>query len=240
MPLTVAEYLAHLEQELRLRYVGKDVVGHDEAHIRAMLAIGPRITHLPGLDLDVFAAAVWLHNLDRPPEIRLRIESSSFAAVVEEYLELSPFTPELRDDIVVAVVTHSKKHDEPNDSSCLRALRAADKVSRLDPAGALSAAQIHGKRGLYDPTRDPFVVKLGEPGGWPMTVYDDFAGRLMEWPRLLPPEARYLISLEDMRALVSYIKDFAAMVCRRHGLHNGVEDDLRRALGPELYELYAT
>jgi hypothetical protein len=211
------------------------MAGHDASHVLRMIDIGRQITHLPGLDLQVYDVAVWLHNLDRlPAEVRRRPVEQALI----EFLDVSPFSDSERTVIYMAVLAHAKFSSDPEDSDILKALQAADKVDRLGPRGVLTAAQIHAHRPLYDPTRDPFRVQLGE-GGWPFTVYDDIAGRVMEWPLMMPPESRYLISRDRMRGLIGYVRAMADEACQAHGLTNGVEDDLARALGPELYVLYA-
>lgn len=236
--LSNEEYLKWLEKELSPLYSTEAAAGHDVGHVQRMVAMGARITHLPDLDLDAYAAAVWLHNLDRVPELKAKIEESSLHEAALGYLRSSPFGSEVREDIAVAVATHGKKDDEAGDSSLLKALRAADKVDRLGPRGVLTSAMIHAHLPLYDPNRNPFCVELGEDG-WPLTIYDDIAGRLMEWPLLMPTEVRYLIDTDRMRALVAYARGLSEEVCREHGLQNGVEDDLQKALGPEFYALYA-
>lgn len=229
-------YLERLAAELTPAYEARSVVpGHDTSHVLRMIARAPQITHLRDLDQGELAAAIWLHNLDRAPDLGIGLDILEDAS--RKYLAGSPFSDVARQRIAVAAGEHHWKNGKPGDSSVLIALRALDRLDRMNALGVLTAATTHGiDKPLYIP-RDPFRYELDEDGQ-PFSVYDDLAGRIMEFPLLLPPETRYLIDTQGMRDLVAYVRALAGHVCRAHGLENGAERDLLKALGPDLYRKY--
>lgn len=211
------------------------VPAHDITHVQRMCARVPLVTHLPGLDPDELTAAVWLHNLDR--SLVLEIPYDGLEEAAARYLEGSPFSPEARKRIACAVGCHDS-HDHDNGQVVVRALKALDMTDRMNVVGVLTGAMCHGRdKPLYEP-RNPFRYRLTPDGGQPYTVYDDLAGRIMEFPALIEPEARYLIDVSAFRQFVAYVRDLAGYICRVHGLANGIEDDLRKALGSQ-YETFA-
>jgi hypothetical protein len=233
----VSGYLNQLGVTLSLAYDAPAVVpGHDTSHVLRMIAMSPRITHLPGLDQGELAAAIWLHNLDRAPDLVVPLDR--LEEVAHAYLEDSPFSAGARDRIARAAGEHHLKHGKPDDPGILTALRALDRLDRMNALGVLAAAATHGRDKPLYIARDPFRYELDEDGQ-PYSVYDDLAGRIMEFPLLLPPETRYLIDTRGMRDLVAYVRALAGHVCRAHGLENGVEQDLVKALGHDLCRKYA-
>jgi len=236
MANNIGSYLKWLENQLTPAYNARTVIpGHDTSHVLRMIARAPLITHLPDLDQEELRAAIWFHNLDRAPDLGIGLD------ILEKrtlgYLEGSPFSEQAQRRIARAAGEHHAKNGKPDDPSVLTALRALDRLDRMNALGVLTAATTHGiDKPLYIP-RDPFRYELGEDGQ-PYSVYDDLAGRIMEFPLLLPPETRYLIDVQGMRDLVAYVRALAGYVCRAHGLENGVEADLLKALGPYLYRKY--
>lgn len=236
MTETVAGYLAWLSGMLEPFYAtGVVVPGHDVSHVLRMVARAPEVTTLPDLDQGELVAAIWLHNLDRAPALGVSLAEVETASL--RYLTGSPFADDARRRVAVAAGEHSKKHDEPGDSPVLIALRVLDKVDRMNALGVITAAACHGASKPLYVAREPFCYALSD-GGQPYSVYDDIAGRIMEWPAMIPPGLRYLIDVQGMRDVVSYVRNLAGHVCRIHGLTNGVESDLVKALGPDLYALY--
>lgn len=233
---STASYLEWLGRELEPAYTGTVVPGHDVSHVLRMVRRAPEISHLPDLVQDELVAAIWLHNMDRAPALGVGLANLEEAS--RTYLADSPFDPDARQRIAVAAGEHHKKYDEPGDSSVLTALRALDRVDRMNALGVLTSATTHGSDKPLYLIRDPFRYEL-EDDGQPYSVYDDLAGRIMEFPLLMPPGLRYLIDTRGMRDFVSYVRTLADYVCRAHGLENGIELDLMKALGPELYHLYA-
>ena len=230
------EWLDGLAAKLTPAYaLGSVVPGHDVTHVQRMCARIPLVTHLPGLDPDELAAAVWLHNLDRAPA--LGIPYAALGGAARRYLEFSPFGRQARTRIAFAVAVHDRRTTLPSDPDVLRALKALDKTDRMNVVGVLTGAMTHGlDKPLYE-ARNPFRYRL-TADGQPYTVYDDLAGRIMEFPRLIEPEARYLIDVPAFRRFVAYVRDLAGYICQVHGLANGIEDDLRKALGSQ-YETFA-
>lgn len=229
----IPAYLAWLESQLTPAYTARTVIpGHDTSHVLRMIARAPLITHLPDLDQDELRAAIWLHNLDRAPDLNIML--ADIADGARYYLKDSPFTYEAQQRIAEAVGKHDGR--KPG-STLLTALQALDRLDRMNALGVLTAATTHGMdKPLYIP-RNPFRYELGE-GGHPFSVYDDLAGRIMEFPQMIPLEMRYLIDVRGMRDLVAYVRALAGHVCRAHGLRNGVEQDLIKALGRDLYQEY--
>lgn len=233
---TIPAWLAWLENQLTPAYEARTVVpGHDTSHVLRMCTRATQITHLPDLDQDELRAAVWFHNMDRAPD--LHVSLGELGKRTLDYLAGSPFSEQARQRIARAAGEHHAKNGKPDDPSVLTALRALDRLDRMNALGVLTAATTHGiDKPLYIP-RDPFRYELDEDGQ-PFSVYDDLAGRIMEFPLLLPPETRYLIDVQGMRDLVAYVRALAGHACRAHGLENGAERDLLKALGPDLYREY--
>jgi hypothetical protein len=236
MPESAADYLKWLRETLEPAYTQRSVIpGHDVSHVDRMVNMAPRVTNFADLDQDELAVAIWLHNLDRAPDLGIGLDKLYSASL--GYLASSPFEDEARHRIALAAGEHHKKEECPGDSSVLRALRALDRIDRMNALGVLTAATTHAiDKPLYI-LRNPLSYEL-QPDGQPYCVYDDLAGRIMEFPLMIPPDLRYLIDVQGMRDFVSYVRTLAAHISRAHGLENGIEPDLHKALGP-LYELYA-
>ena len=213
--------------------------GHDILHVRRMIDMGPRIAEVTGLtfDLDEYAAAVLLHNIDRGAAVQGVAKLISLGQLVKVLLDETAFSPEAKDRIIVVVLQHSKKDDEPGDSTLLQAVRIADKLDRLGPLGIVSAAAFRGSElPLYDPVH-PFGYTSTAEGKMMKTVYVDFF-RVMEWVGMLPSDqARSLINRNDMTAFINYVRAFGREIALRHGVVNRVEDDIKKALG-SYYNLY--
>ena len=218
--------------------------GYDINHIHEMLRLGPQIkalTRYLDLDLDEYTAAVLLHNSDRPDELKkmLKVGEVGWKENWRQYL-LSffpggPFNEPAVGRIVRAVLEHSKKDDELEDSVLLTALRIADKVVRLGPLGMMGQPANRGSYQMfYDPV-DPFVYGSTEEDKL-RAVWNDYF-RVLEWiPMLLQRaltanELRTLVDKNDIREEVHYIRGVGRMIARVTGAENSVEECLQKALG---------
>ena len=214
--------------------------GHDISHVERMIARGPRIAEVTGLvfDHDEFAAAVWLHNIDRGAAVRGVSDIASLEQIVRIQLTETDFDNAAKDRIVDAVLQHNKKDDAPGDSTLLQAVRIADKLDRLGPLGVLSAAAFRGSElPLYDP-KQPFGYTSTAEGETMKTVYIDLF-RVMEWVGMLPSDqARSLIDREDVTAFISFVRSLGREIARQCNVPNKIEDDIKKALGP-FYDRYA-
>lgn len=218
--------------------------GYDLNHVNEMLRLGEKIKALPryhDLDLDEYTAAVWLHNTDRPDALKkeLRVGEDGWKErwrlCVQSLLTGSPFDVATRERIVNAVLEHSKKDDEPGDSTLLTALRIADKIVRLGPLGMMGQPANRGRfQMFYDPTA-PFVYGSTEDDKL-RAVWNDYF-RVLEWiPMLLkralnPAELWTFIDKEDVREQVHYIRGVGRMIAKTTGVENHVEDCIKKALG---------
>lgn len=209
---------------------------HGPVHITGMLALGPRIQGIGGLngplcfDPYEFEAAVWLHNADRADGLKKELHLQTLQAVVYVLLEESPFDPETRSRIADAVLQHSKKDDEPGDSDLLSALRIADKINRFSATGVWSAASHCWYLEPYN-RKNPF----GYGGTAEENLRSQYSAlfRGLEWVKMLPSdEARDLIDRRGLRLFIEFIRCLGEEIARDLGVENRSEEDIRKALGP--------
>jgi hypothetical protein len=246
---TYLAYLNGLETVLLSHYTPPNtLVGYDYNHIFEMLVLGPRIKAFrlyEDLDLKEFSVAVWLHNTDRPTSLKDLIgftkgmPEKDFKEVWGEYLrkllEDSPFTEEVRNKIVGAVLEHPKKNDGPDDSVLLTALRIADKVVRFGPLGMMGQPSNNRGNVFYD-LRKPFDYESTVEGRL-KSVYNDYM-RVLEWYAMLPSdEARSLIRPRWMEAQLLYLRVLGEQIAEYTGFPNGIESDIKKALG-SFYEQF--
>lgn len=234
----VRGFLKELEAKLGPLYTMPNAPGgHDVEHVHRMVALGERIRRATQLSFDQgeYQAAVWLHNLDRLSMVRGVEKLIPLNHLLEYLLKESRFDYMARARIIDAVLQHSKKDDEPNDTPLLTALRIADKLDRLGPLGIVSGVAHSASMPLYDPA-NPFGYGTTVEGQM-KTVYQNLF-RMIEWVGMLPSDtARGLIDEKDMRAYLSFVRAFGAEIARRHNVLNESEDDIKQALG-EYYEMY--
>ncbi len=234
----IDEFLSGLADRLTEHYRHPDCAGHDTPHIMRMLMKEGDIRKVVDyFDHQEWIAAVWLHNLDRAPNLQSIIGTNGLEKAVMAFLNDSPFTQDAIARVADAVAQHSKRDDEPRDSPLLTALRIADKLDRLGPIGALTAAMIHGpKMPIYEPD-DPFGMISTEEGRL-KSIYNDLF-RLLEWVDMLPSDAaRSLINRVDLLALINFVRALAAQISIMHQEENPVEAQIQKALGRH-YETFA-
>lgn len=138
--------------------------------------------------------------------------------------------------IVDAVLQHSKKNDEPDDSLLLKALRIADKWSRFDVTGITSGiAWLGGELPPYHIER-PFHYGSTAEGEW-KTHYGNFF-RIIEW-YVMSADIRELVARnpQGFREILFFVRAWGRAVATAHNVPNTVEDDLRRCLG-DYYEAW--
>ncbi len=197
-----------------------------------MEVMGPKIATILNFNSDEYVAAVWLHNVDRNPETKTRIQRTgiSLGAICLGFLLDSPFEEETKIRIVDAVLQHPKKDDDPSDSTLLTALRIADKLDRMGPLGIMASAAFRGNDLLpYDP-QYPFGYSSTDEGKL-RSCYNDLF-RILEWYGMLPSEkARALVNHGRLLFFVNYIRELGNEIAEATGDANRVEDDIRQALG---------
>ncbi len=234
-------FLDHLENTLTPEYIPPKVFGgHDFTHVKQLISLAKnRIYRVVFFNMDEFEAAAWLHNLDRAAGFQNRISIEGLGSVCRLLLENSPFGNEICERIVKAVCEHSKKDDEPGDSSLLVALRIADKIDRFSPSGILAIAAHSGMSyAAYDP-KHPFGYTSTEEGKLRST-YNNFF-RVLEWYGMLPSDqARALIHTQDLWLFVSFLRRFGEEISRHTGVSCTVEEDIQKALGDHYNQLPTT
>lgn len=201
--------------------------GHDINHIRRMIEMGSEFSEFLDFDSSEYKVAVWLHNIDRSSLVTGEKDTKT---VLNELLESSHFDDTARERIVSAVLEHSKKDDEPTDTTLLQALRLADKWDRI---GAIGVVEIIAYRGgsllAYDPS-EPFGYDLTAEGRI-KTLYQGFF-RVLEWYAYFP----LIRKLSDkhperMQILLDFIRAFGSEIAKCYGVENKVEADIEKALG---------
>ena len=221
------EFIRKLSAELSPHYAPPFVnSGHDTHHVSRMIALG---NTMPWLDFnrDLFAIAVWLHNLDRSQPF----EGKDIGEACAEFLVDAPLDDAQKKLVTDAVLQHSKKDDEPGDSSLLVALRIADKVDRFRFAAAgIAAICAHG--------HDLPAYDAAHPFGYGDTAESNvktlYAGffRVLEWYGMLPSdEARGLIRDADMQFHIAFIRRLGRDMAEILNVADETEGDLKKALG---------
>lgn len=219
-------FIASLEKGLKHRYTPPNVPsGHDFTHVQRLIVLGDKITFIR-FDLNEYRAVCWLHNLDRCQDVAL----DEVVQLTSGLLQGSPFSGVAQERICDAVVQHSKKDDEPGDSTLLTAFRVADKVDRFSPSGLMATASLYGHKFLlYNPDK-PFGFGSTEECLL-KTIYDDHF-RCLEWYAMLPcDEARRLIVPNWLRLRLEFLRCLGQEIAATYVVENKVEGDIRRALG---------
>lgn len=206
--------------------------GHDLPHVVRVAEMYPQIRFLvPDVNETLYQIAAWLHNIDRVPHLQKgAIRLRGLKAVLYEYLNPSDLTAEDKSFVVDAVLQHSKKKDEPDDSPLLRALRIADKWSRIDVLGITSGiAWLGGELPLYH-IEKPFVYGSTAEGEW-KTHYGNFF-RIIEWYAMYK-DIRKLVARNPygFREILFFVRAWGRAIAAAHNVTNTVEEDLRKCLG---------
>jgi len=210
--------------------------GHEPDHCQRMIKMFGEISFLtPGVKSDEFAAAVWLHSLDRVEGFK-KLSKEALAVVLNGFLAESGFFEPKKKSIVGAILEHSKFKDGPDDSPLLHALRLADKWDRIGLLGVVSGFMFLGTKMPMYRAEKPFgygPTAEGEKGY--QTIYENFF-RVLEWYPLFPL-LRELVRRHPKRFwnFLGCIRVFGEEVSEAHGVPNTVEADIRRCLG-EFYE----
>lgn len=201
--------------------------GHDINHIRRMLEMEQEILEFLDFDSLEYKTVVWLHNVDRSS---LQNSEVTLESVLQKLLVLSPFNDLARKRIISAVVEHSKKDDEPMDTTLLQALRLADKWDRIGSIGIIDMAAFRGLSILSYNSSDPFGYDSTAEGQM-KTLYQSFF-RVLEWYADFPL-IRHLSKKhpERIQFLLDFIRAFGFEVAQCHGVENKVETDIKKALG---------
>ena len=209
---------------------------HDLPHVTRMVAMADEICELIGVDKYVFQITVWLHNADRIPEFKEQIETMGLELFLRGFFPMD-FPTSMTEEIIDAVLKHSKKDDESQDSPLLQALRLADKWDRIGLFGAVSGFEWLGcKLPSYDPEH-PYGYGSTAEGQY-KTLYQNLF-RVLEWYGM-SVQVRVLAERHPckMRNLLFFIRAYAQEISEAHDLRNTSEDDIKKALG-EHYEKWA-
>lgn len=233
-------YIKNLQAQLTPLYEANGC--HDLTHVLRMERMYEEIASLiSGLDQAKFIITVWLHNLDRTKEM----SREKLKGMLLGYLSESGLGPADQNDIITAILGHSKFRDDPDDSPLMQALRLADKWDRIGVQGGISAFQWLGcKMPAYVPghifgygsTAEGDLNKGGK-GGY-TTLYQNFY-RLMEWYTLFPM-VQELVRRHPERfwTFLNLLRSYAAEIAEAHGVANEVEADIEKCLG-SLYNQWA-
>ncbi len=227
-------YLTSLRTRLTTQYTpgqgGQG--GHDIGHILRMVRMYDELLPLieAHVNRTVYEVTVWLHNVDRYPELIPYKYESVIVTSLHVMLKESGFDERTQYNIVTAILEHGKYKDDPEDSALLRMLRLADKWDRIGYMGAVSGFAWRGNElPAYDPQK-PFGYGSTAEGSYTNLYQNLF--RIMEWYadfeliRVLC--ARHPWRFENFLA---FVRGFAAEIADAHGVPNTVEDDIRKCLG---------
>ena len=207
--------------------------GHDLPHVVRVAEMYPQICDLaPGVDETLYKITAWLHNLDRCPLLQKGvIKTKGFRQVLFDHLDASDLTQKDKGAVVDAVLQHNKRNDEPGNSPLLKALRIADKWSRIDVIGITAGiAWLGGELPLYH-VKKPFVYGSTAEGEW-KTHYGNFF-RIIEWYTMYP-DIRELVRRQPQgfEEVLFFVRAWGRAVAAAHNVQNTVEDDLKKCLGP--------
>src|SRR3989344_5334554 len=210
---------------------------HDLPHVTRMVAMADEICDLiGGVDKCFFKITVWLHNADRIPEFQKDIKTWGLESFLRAMLPYS-FPASITDEIIDAVLKHSKKDDEPQDSPLLLALRVADKWDRIGILGAVSGFEWLGSRLPSYDQQKPYGYGNTAEGHY-KTIYQNLF-RILEWYGM-SSHVRSLVERHPwkMEHLLSFILAYGREVAEAHKIPNTSEEDIRKALGT-YYEKWA-
>lgn len=203
--------------------------GHDSGHVLRMERMYEELsTLIPGVDREVYAVAVWLHNADRYPTLVPKKDELEHS--LRGMLEDSGLEESVKTDIVDAIVQHGKFRDGQDDSPLLQMLRLADKWDRIGVMGAVSGfAWLGNQLPAYNPEQ-PFSYGSTVEGEY-KTLYGNLF-RIMEWYGDFPL-IRELVSRHPLRFehFLNFVRDFAREIAEAHGVKNTVEADIQKCLG---------
>lgn len=241
------EFLDQLIQSLTPHYTPPFTPGgYDLNHIREMLRLGPQIAAISrysNLDLREFEVAVWLHNTDRPNIFREMFEvgQPGWKSMWEGWLygELAScrvFDQHAKQRIIDAVVQHSKRNDEDDDSVLLTSLRIADKVVRFGPLGMMGQPANRGRDCMFYDPENPFSYLTEDDGATKESrihyVLTDYF-RVLEWYAMLPcDEARALINPVYLTIQLTYLIGLGRQIAEVTGKEDQMYECLHKALGP--------
>lgn len=202
--------------------------GHTVAHVRGVERLGENIfPRMPEVDPFEYRVAAWLHNIDRCVALKTAVAKSGG---LPEYLRLvlseSPFEEGAQARIVDAVLQHGKKDDDlVKDSPLLTAIRIADKLDRFTPLNLLAGPAHRSNLPHYD-EKQPFGYQTSADCHLKFFLWN------VEWYRMLPYDwARDLVVGNYFRQFLRFLREFGRDIAERHSIPNGIEDDLRTALG---------
>jgi hypothetical protein len=223
---------------LRKEYVYPNVKrGHDFFHVERMVARGPEIYDaFPLFDLNEYAIAVWLHNVDRCSTLKAGIAQSGGLRQYLDGLLGDDFPREAKERIIIADIKHPNKYDEPGDAPLLTALRVADKLDRFNPTLLVEAPASWAHLPIFD-SENPFGYDAteqgehGQSGGGHKSIYQTYY-RVLEWVPMMPEWARELIPREHLGLLITFLRLLGAQASKQFQTDNLVENDIRQALGP--------
>ena len=227
-------FLENLEEMVSPLYLV--LGGHEPDHCQRMIGMFPEINSLiQGVSPYEFAAAVWLHSMDRVEGFK-KMTKEALAVVLKGFLAEGGFSEPSKKGIIGAILEHSKFEDGPDDFPLLQALRLADKWDRIGLLGVVSGFMFLGTRMPMYYAKSPFGygdTAEGEKGY--QTIYENFF-RVLEWYPLFPL-LRELIRRHPKRFwnFLTCIRVFGEEVSEAHGVANTVETDIQHCLGDEFY-----
>jgi len=208
------DWAARFETVLRARGAGKTRDGgHDLGHLARVWRHASTIAEVEGGDLEVLAAAAWLHDLVNPPKDSPDRKSGSVlsAQAAAPLLVDEGFPAQNHANVLHCIEAHSFSAGIAPPTLEATILQDAD---RLDALGAIGIARcfcVAGQMGaqLFDP-EDPLAK--GRPLEDHRYALDHFEIKLLRLPEGLHTEtARHLAAprVARMRAFVAALADEA-------------------------------
>ena len=202
--------------------------GHDLVHVRGVERLGEKIfPHMPNVVPEEYRVAVWLHNVDRCPLLKREAEEDGgHYSHFHRLLWNCPFDGDGQKRIINAVLNHSKKEDDlTKDSPLLTALRIGDKLDRFTPLNIMAGPAHRSDIPHYDVSQ-PFGYQTNRPCHLKYYLWN------LEWYAMLPYDwARGLVDKVYFRLFLSFIRELGRDIAERHQIPNGIEGEIRTALG---------
>lgn len=218
--------------------------GYDYNHVAEMTGLYDKFTksvpRTAVVTRFVYMVTVLLHNTDRPDALKaqLGIPSEGWKKRWEEYLRerLADFPGDgsKREEIIYAILQHSKRDDAPEDPILLTMLRVADKIVRFGALGIKGQAANRGRTAMfYNPVNpyqyaDPGVDLAKIEDGMNVAV-DEL--RVTEWTGMIPEFMMAMMPWHKVARTVQIIRWTGAEIAEQLGIEDRTEDCLRKALG---------
>jgi uncharacterized protein len=168
---------------------------HDWEHSERVYRLCMHIGVSEGADLDVLAAAAFLHDIGRTHQDKAKgsiCHAEKGADMAREILEKYPIPGDKRDNIIHCILTHRYRNSHVPETKEARVLFDADKLDAIGAVGIARAYLFAGEVGavLHNRDADPTETK---PYSRDDTGYREYMVKLSRIKeKMLTPEGKHM------------------------------------------------